>query len=259
MKKILISIAVYDTDENERAEYTKKTYQSLVETINPKTTDVAFINNNSCKETTDFLNSECGKVGFYIENLSNNIGTAEAVNRGWHEHGESGMFLVKLDNDVTFDSKYWADDMAACLEADPSLGVLGLKRKDLPNSPGSSEYPTELCFASREFGSKWHVIEKCNDIIGTCHMINPALFEKIGYLYQPRLYGFDDVIMCHRSNLAGFQNAFYPSVGINHVDNKETEYIEWKRKYAGIQFEEINKIIEEYNIGSRSLYYNPFL
>jgi len=258
MSKILISVAVYDTEENERFSYTKQTVLSLFDTVNPKTTKVVFVNNNSCSDTTDYLNKMAPKLDFFVENLSNNLGTAEAINIGWNKYGEEGDFLVKLDNDVTFDESYWADKMRVCIESDPVIGVLGLKRKDLPNQPDSDEYPTTLAFVKREIGDTWHVVEYCDDIIGTCHMLNPKLFTEVGYMYQPRLYGFDDVILCHRSTLAGFKNAFYPSVGINHVDNKETEYIEWKRKYAGIQFEEVNKIIEDYSSGVRSLYYNPF-
>lgn len=257
MSRIIIAVAVYDTDENGRTEYTKKTFNSLLDTIDEKTTDVVFVNNSSCQDTAVFLDRVvCGY--FKVVDLDNNIGTAEAINLGWKEASSPEDYLIKLDNDVTFSEFGWADKMRACIESDPLIGVLGLKRKDLPNAPSSNEYPTKLRFADREHGNTWHVIEECDDIIGTCHMFNPKLIDKIGYLYQPGLYGFDDVLACERSRISGFKNAFYPSIEMEHIDTSETKYIEWKRKYAGSQFEQVNKLINGYRDGSEPVYYNPF-
>lgn len=255
--KILICVAVYDTEENNRFQYTESTFWSLYDTIDPRTTEVVFINNASYSETSEFLNTRVSSL-FKVINLENNVGTAEAINIGMNKYSEEGDFIIKLDNDVEFHSKNWADKMKACLESDPSIGILGLKRKDLPNAPNHEQYPTTLQFANREHGDTWHVIEECSDIIGTCQMFNPELIKKAGYLYQPGLYGFDDVLMCERSRIAGFRNAFYPSIEIDHIDTGETEYVEWKRRYAGTQFTEVNKIIEGYNSGEKSIYYNPF-
>ncbi len=256
--KILICVAVYDTEENDRFKYTERMFWSLWDSIDAGTTKAVFINNASCDKTTKFLNEVKVENDINVMNLENNVGTAEAINLGWEKFAEPGDYLVKLDNDVTFSEFGWADKMKACLESDPSIGVLGLKRKDLPNSPGHDQYPTELQFANRDNGGEWHPIEVCSDIIGTCQMFNPELIKKVGYLYQPGLYGFDDVLMCERSRIAGFRNAFYPSVEIEHIDTGETEYVEWKRKYAGVQFSQVNKIIADYNSGEKSIYYNPF-
>lgn len=259
MSKILICIAVYDTAENGRFAYTVETCDGIVKNINRDTTQVVFINNDSCEPTTDHLN----RVSKLHSNINvihneNNIGTAEAINLGIQKYAEEGDFIIKMDNDVVVQEFGWADKMRRCIESNPELGVLGLKRKDLPNSPTSKEYPTELAFAKTELGEPWDVIEYCDDIIGTCQMFNPLLFDKIGYLYQPGLYGFDDVLYCVRSKLSGFKNAFYPSIEIDHIDEGEGGYVEWKRQYAGTQFPMVNGIIEKYRSGEKELYYNPY-
>ena len=51
----MICVAVFDTVQNERTEYTVATYESLKKRVNPEITRIFFIDNNSCKETKDFL------------------------------------------------------------------------------------------------------------------------------------------------------------------------------------------------------------
>lgn len=258
---IIICIAVYDTIENKRTEYTKITYNSLKETINPETTKVVFIDNCSCKETKDFLEEIEDFSTFNVITNDTNEGTAMAINRGINIFSKLGDFIVKLDNDVTFGEFGWADRMREVIEDDPQIGILGLKRKDLPNQPLSKDYPTTIKYQNHNLGDKWNfynMVEVCGDLIGTCLMFNPLLIEKVGYLWQPALYGFDDVLYCTRSRIAGFYNAFYPCIEIEHIDTAATPYAEWKRNIAGIYLSGISKIEEEYYNGTRPIYYNPF-
>jgi GT2 family glycosyltransferase len=250
---IRIAVAVFDTRENGRTKYTKATYDGLIKTINPQTTRVYFIDNNSCEETKQFLSGVDPKFAEVIT-LNNNIGTAEAINKVIALRDPED-FVIKLDNDVVIHNYGWADDMARVINSIPYLGILALKRKDLPNSPESKEYPTvlETVFCS----GLDEVVEWCDDVIGTCHMFNPRLLDEIGYLYQPGLYGFDDYLACKRSVVTGFRNAFYPKVEIDHIDVGGDKYTDWKRKYAGIFWTEINKFVSGYESGDISVYYEP--
>jgi GT2 family glycosyltransferase len=256
----LIAIAVYDTDDNKRTEYTIKTYESVTRTIFDDT-QVCFIDNDSCLRTKEFLKSvQSGDLKVDVITNTSNIGTAEAINKAWYKYKDI-PYKIKLDNDVVFHEPGWVEDMIRCFELNPEIGILGLKRKDLPNEPSSESYPTKLAYLNHSLGDKWdfkNVVEYCEDIIGTCLMFNPELFNKIGYLYQPGSYGFDDVLACARSLKAGFRNAFYPSVEIDHIDTGETVYADWKRKYAGVYLPKIGGIISEYSSGEKSIHYNPF-
>jgi GT2 family glycosyltransferase len=256
---IVICMAIYDTVENKRTEYTKRSVHSLIETINEGTTKIVLIDNASCAKTRKFLNSCEIYEGISVIHNETNIGTAEAINLGIKNHSVKGDYIVKIDNDIVISHIGWADEMVRCFEKDPKLGILGLKRPDLPNSPDSKEYPTELKFLPHTPSEPWLIIEECGDIIGSCIMINPKLLDKIGYICQPGIYGYDDVLLCTRARVAGFYNAFYPSVECSHIDDGLNPFTEWKRKYAGQYLSDISKIEEGYWTNPNTIYYNPFI
>lgn len=255
--KCLIIMAVYDTDDNKRTEYTIKSINSLIKTTDSINTRIIIVDNNSCKKTKKFLSSLNDVQNIYVIYNNENIGTAEAINIGIRLR-EKDEYVIKIDNDIVIHDQGWIDKMIECFERNTNLGILGLKRKDLPNSPFSEQYPTQLCLLPHENGQSWCVIELCQDIIGSCTMFNHKLLDKIGYLYQPSIYGFDDVLACERSNLAGFHNAFLPTINIDHVDNGENVYTDWKRKHAGMYIGNITETIHEYREGKKSIYYNPY-
>jgi hypothetical protein len=89
-------------------------------------------------------------------------------------------------------------------------------------------------------------------------MYSAALIEKIGYLYQPGLYGYDDVLASHRSQIAGFYNCFLPHIEIEHIDQKETPHWQWKRDEAEKKNVEQQRTVWEYHNKKRSIYYNPY-
>ena len=258
MSRIIICVAVYDTDTNERSDYTQQTIDSLNYTINKDSTIVVFVDNNSCRKTKTMLNNIKSKKSFYVITNTENVGTAEAINQAIYTYANPEDYVVKLDNDVTFSRYGWADEMRDMIEHHPVIGVLGLKRVDLPNQPNSIQYPTMLKYIPHELGQKWRVFEVCDDVIGTCHMYNPLLREKVGYLWQPGTYGYDDVLMCARSSVVGFTNGFYPCVDIVHLDKGDTPYTDWKRRIAGKYLNQIRAIIDSYQNGTRPIYYNPF-
>jgi len=258
MNKILIAVAIYDTDENKRTKYTIETYKSLFKTINTKTTEVYFVDNASCKKTKNFLKSIKDNY-FHVITNEKNAGTAEAINKVIKlRKKRDNTYIVKMDNDITVEEYGWADKLVTCFERDKKLGILGLKRKDLKDSPTSDEYKTNLRFLPHKLDQTWLPIEESEDILGSCTMYNPLLLDKVGYLYQPAIYGYDDVLMSKRSILSGFYNAFYPSIEINHIDTGGTIFIEWKKEIAGSYMNTVVKIIKEYQSGNRPLYYNPF-
>jgi len=257
MTKCMICLAVYDTVENKRTDYTIQTWNSINSTIDNDEVRIFFIDNNSCSKTKKFLKDISKYDNVTVITNKENIGTAEAINKAL-KHRKKGEYAIKMDNDVAVHDFGWVDKMIRCFEIDPNLGILGLKRSDLPNHPDSREYPTEIKCLPHKLGEPWSIIEKCDDIIGTCTMFSPKLLEKIGYLYQPGLYGFDDVLMCSRSILSGFYNAFYPSIEIEHLDDGKNPFTVWKRNYAGLYLGQIKGIIEKYQTGVRSVYYNPF-
>ena len=104
-------------------------------------------------------------------------------------------------------------------------------------------------------GHQWRIVEKVRHCIGTCVMHSSDLLEKVGYLYQPSIYGYDDVIMSHRTQLAGLYCCFLPHVNIDHIDPGGTEFQSWKERHAGEHTQEVIKLVHAMYNGSKSIYY----
>lgn len=254
--KALIAMAVHDTAENKRTELTSKTLASLHYNGILDKHNFYAIDNNSCKETKDLLN----RYKNFITIITNeeNIGTAEAINKAW-KFREKGQHAIKMDNDVIIHSDTWVEQMIESIERDSKIGIVGLKRKDCwerPNHP-QADWKSELIMLPQLAGQRWIIAEKCHHIIGTCQMYSDALLEKIGYLYQPSLYGYDDVLASHRSTVAGFINVFLPHIEIDHIDPGQTEYQSWKEKHSSEVTSEVIKITHEYYRNERPVFYEP--
>jgi hypothetical protein len=164
-----------------------------------------------------------------------------------------------MDNDVVIHQSGWADQMEAAIARDPNIGIIGLKRKDCWENPAHPEpfYRSTLEMLPHVAGEPWIVVEKVRHVMGTCQMFNSALLDKIGYLYQPRLYGFDDCLAATRSEVAGFYNAFLPHIDIDHIDTGETAYQGWKEKHSGEDMASFNSITQAYREGRRPIYEQP--
>jgi GT2 family glycosyltransferase len=263
----LIAMAVYDTVENKRTELTKKTLLSLFTTVDFSKHRLIISDNGSCEATLqlykDVQKSLSNPSLFTIEDnvIYNgvNLGTAEAINKAWRTRRD-GENAIKMDNDVVMYKEGWVDEMERAIARDGSLGQVGLKRKDCWENPEHTDpfYKSELKMLPHKAGEAWIVVEEVNHVMGTCVMHSSALLDKVGYLYQPKLYGFDDSFMSLRSKLGGFKNVFLPHINIDHIDTEPTEYQKWKEAHANSCWVEYHRLHKEYREGKTSIYYNPF-
>lgn len=262
----IIAMCVYDTVENKRTEYTRQTLLSLLKTVNFNKHRLIIVDNGSCKETKDFLNMGFIKAFAFgagasisIITSDTNLGTAEGINLAW-KYRKSGEHAIKMDNDVIIHQKDWADDLEEAIRRDARIGIVGLKRKDCWENPSHKDefYRSELYMLPHQPGEKWMIGEKVNHVMGTCQMYSSALLDKIGYLQQPNLYGFDDSWAAVRCKLAGFINVFLPYINIDHIDAGDTPYQSWKEQHAGACWTEYHETIAAWKSGVKSIYYNPF-
>lgn len=259
----MIAMAVHDTEENGRTEYTEKTIETLVKTVDFDKHRLFIIDNNSCQATKDLYTKliEWWALNKYpFSNLTiifneENIGTAKAINKAWRLRKE-GENCVKMDNDIVIHYKGWVDEMEEAIRRDPSLGQVGLKRKDVWEYPEheNKELRSVLIMLPHVPGERWIVVEQSKHVIGTCVMHSAALLDKVGYLYQPGLYGYDDVLMSWRANLAGFKCVFLPHINVDHIDRGDTPYQDWKHRHSGEFSKGISDLVDEY-IAGKSLYY----
>lgn len=234
----LICMACHDTFENRRTELTVRTLASLRETVNFERHRIAIADNGSVPDTTLLCKSFLNLVPSMPPLLRSeeNLGTAHAINALIRYALDDHEIVVKLDNDVEFEREDWLDDLEDILLRDETIGIVGLKRKDVCQCPENTHpmYHSTLRMLPHIPGQRWLVFEECRDVIGTCIAISPELRKAAGDLYQLEgLYGFDDAIYCRRSNKLGFKNGFYPHIPIDHIDPGGSKYCEWKREEAG--------------------------
>lgn len=249
----LIAMAVFDTVENGRTEFTEQTLHSLLRTVDLHKHRVIIVDNDSCKETKSVLDDF--SAHFAVIHLGENIGTARAINRAWQLRHE-GEHCVKMDNDVVIHEKGWLDQMEFAVKKQPEIGIIGLKRKDLAEYPGHPDqnFRSQLIMIPHERGEKWVIVEAVGHVIGTCQMYSSALLDKIGYLYQPGIYGFDDVLSSYRSHACGFWNVFLPHIEIDHIDPGGTPYTDEKREYVKAYVRDVHIRGHEYLNGQRPVW-----
>jgi len=251
----LICMAVYDTDENGRYEYTERTLENLFCTVDWSKHRMVMIDNGSSSVTKKLLHGyELKGVRDIITN-GMNVGTARAINQGIKMRRQ-GEYCVKVDNDIEIETKGWIDEMEAAIERSPEIGILGLKRKDIQFDANNSDpsYRSELVQLPHEPGQTWITVEKGPSIMGTCTMFNCRLLDKIGGFQDCSIYGFDDSLISLRSVLSGFWNAYLFHINIDHIDNGGHPYTQEKHKIASEAWDKYNYMHAGYVNGSLPLY-----
>jgi GT2 family glycosyltransferase len=157
-------------------------------------------------------------------------------------------------------SEGWIEVMEDAIRRDPKIGIIGLKRKDCIENVNHPDnyFRSTIHQLPQQPGERWIIVEEAHHVMGTCQMYSSALLDEIGYLWQPKLYGWDDVLASARSRAVGFKNVFLPHIEIDHIDEGATPYQSWKERHAGEDVEMINKLMTGYIDGTTSTYYNPF-
>lgn len=238
----LIIMCAYCTEENGKLKYLKQTLESLASTVNGKHR-VFIINNFQYQPAIDWLNqfNVYGMPDWKIIYSPTNLGTAMGINLALKER-RLGEYCIKCDDDWTTEHVGWVEEMEAQIEANPQIGILGLRRDDVYG---------ELIPDGELFWNR--------DIMGTCTMLNHRMLDKVGYYFQPSgTYGYDDSILSCRSEVAGFKNAFMRNIKIKNLDEGGTEYTEWKKREANTYAQEAGIIMDMYRSGQLDYYYNPY-
>jgi GT2 family glycosyltransferase len=246
----LIAMSVYSTVENKKDECLERTLESLDRTVDFSRHRLIISVNGFTNRTLDLIN------GYETIINDGNIGTAKAINKVWVQK-QPGEHVIKMDDDVVIHSEGWVDEMEEAIRRDPFMGQVGLKRKDCWENPKhhNPDYKSELVMLPHVPGERWIVVEKVKHVIGTCVMHSSALIDRVGYLYQPGLYSYDDVIMSHRSQIAGFYNCFLSHINIDHIDEGATPYQSWKEKYAGEYTQEVIQLVRDMWDNKKSTYF----
>lgn len=262
----VISVAIFDLEGTKRPSYTRRTLESLLETVDFNKHVLYLGDNNSCQETKDYLNvfQNLFRLKFpeqhlKIEHHAENLGTAKCVNRGWAwaKHNFNGLIgFGKMDNDVIVHQAGWLDDIEEVINRYPKLAICGLKRFDLDEHPyhPNEWYRSHLRMVPHEKGKYDYVVEICHHVMGTVTIYSAEIINKIGGLWQDGIYALDDSYACVRAQTAGFETGFLHGIKISHIDEGGNDYTQWKADYAGEKLKNFNRICEEYRSGKRHIY-----
>ena len=251
---MLIAMAVHDTVENDRTWMTRKTLESLAGTVNMSKNRIVVVDNGSCSATKWLYAGMADIFDFTLIVNESNVGTAAAINQAWR-HRKPGEHCVKMDNDVVIHQRNWPHLMELVFAIDPDIGICGLKRMDLAEAPWAvGDMKSTLRMLPHKPGQRWIVVEEVKGVMGTCQAFSSALLDRIGYLTQPGVYGFDDSLASIRARLAGFKRVFLPHIRIDHIDPGGDAYCEWKIREAGRQFPAFNAEVALYECGAKDVY-----
>lgn len=256
----LISMCCYDTGANQRAPLIRQTLESLLRTVDFARHRIIIVVNASTEESAghiaDFL-KQAGPNADVIW-LSENVGTARGINKAWLTRQE-GEHAIKMDDDVVIHRAGWVDEMEEAISRDSGIGIIGLKRKDCWETPWHADpfYRSSIFMLPHQPGQRWIIVERVHHVMGTCQMYSSALLDKIGYMYQPGLYGWDDVLAAARSEAAGFYNCFLPHYEIEHIDPGATPYQGWKGERATADRPNLDQLREDYRTGRVPIWYGP--
>lgn len=251
----LIAMCVYDTEENQRSEYTNKTLQSLAERVDFRKHRLIVVDNNSIQKTREILKYWQNIFEFEVITLPENVGTAKGINYAWRKRAK-GENAIKMDNDIVVHYDNWVDELEEVVKREPKIGIVGLKRKDCWENPKheSPFYRSRLMLLP-PMGDKWLVFEEVNHVMGTCQLYSSTLLDRIGYLNQPTIYGFDDALASFRAKIAGYAVGFLPHIEIDHIDINENPYWREKQEIAQRDIKEYNDLIDKYRNGELDVYY----
>lgn len=269
-------MAVYDTVENGRTEFTRRTLLSLENSVDWKKHRLIVVNNNSCEDTTMLLQYVRSRWDdrMHVVNMPENVGTAEAWNIGAVER-IAGEHVIKIDNDIVIPyCRDWVEQMETVIAKGipyfdregkvyktKPIGQAGLKRTDCSeytHNP-SPFYRSQIYQLEHEPGEPWVIVEAQFHIMGSCVMHSSELLDKIGYMYQIGLYGFDDSFMSARARKAGFEVVMLPHILIEHIDPGTNAYQKEKLQLANNVWAagRYQETLGQINEGK--VYYNPWL
>ncbi|MBM7566719.1 glycosyltransferase family 2 protein [Paenibacillus sacheonensis] len=213
-------------------DYLKKCIASIHDmTASPY--EIIVVDNASTDGTADYLQTAGGVVRFRV--LERNRGFAGAINVGLMMAKGSTLLLLNNDTIVT---QNWLDNLLACLNSDPAIGMVGPvtnyisgdQRIEVPYTDESGIQP----FARRfNIGNpaKWTLTDR---LTGFCLLFRRELWERTGYLDEGFEIGnFEDDDFNIRVRLQGYALVIARDTFIHHFGSVSM-------KALGSKFEEVN-------------------
>ncbi len=164
----------------------------------------------------------------YVDNESNNIGYAGAINIALQENLDKYDFFFILNPDIVL-KKNCLENLLSVLKTDENLGIVGPKILDEKGhiwSMGGELNPIRYSGGLIHYGKPNRAFKEklviTDFISGTAMLIKKDVFEKVGLFTDDYFLYYEDVDFCLRAKKAGYCLAVVPSAEIIHAASSST-------------------------------------
>ena len=215
-------------------EFTRHALDSIL-SAKTKPWELFLVDNASDDDTPKLIQEyaprlEEAGISFHTWRNSENKGCSLARNEAWEK--VSSRYTVLMDNDAAVCTANWLEEFIRCFDREPKLGIVGAKMI-YPYQPhpiqcagvGISRLG-RIAFRGRgadRYDSRYQSYWPTWALISACWMMRTDLREDVGYLdehFHPVQY--EDLDLCVRARLAGYEVAYTPSVEMYHFEGITT-------------------------------------
>lgn len=191
----------------ERAVETRKALSTLLNSLPGGSVRILVIDNNSASETLHSYLMSLNQIAYV--RLRTNIGCPRALNFAL-AYRRPGQDFVKIDPDVEIVTPNWYARMSDLTRECPHAALVGAY---YPGSLGHSRLLRFACDAGRH----WAEVSTAN---GRLMLHSGEWLDQAGYfdvLNRDQLWGYEDLLMCHRAHAAGRPVVIDTSVCLNKL------------------------------------------
>ena len=209
----------------------KECFESL-DSMNYKNIELIFVDNNSQDGSVKFVSENYNKVK--IIRLKENYGFAKGNNIGVTK--SKGEYIILLNNDTVVD-KNWGSELVKVAEQSDRIGIIGSKnyfyddKNEIFYAIGTCDKfgNTQNIGRSKRDNPFLNTLTKCFFVCGASLMIKRELFEKIK-LFDPTYFiYYEDVDLCWRAIISGYDVIYAPKSFIYHKVGRVIKDIDRKR------------------------------
>ncbi|MBE0447944.1 MAG: glycosyltransferase [Actinobacteria bacterium] len=203
---------------NDQLEYTKFCIESIHRYTTPLF-ELILVDNGSTDGTAEYFDSI---VGARVIKNKTNQGFAKGYNRGIK--AAKGDYILLIGND-TIVTGYWLENLIACLESEPSIGIVGPRsnyasgRQFIETSYTTVEDLHRFAGKfNRQGPEEWFEVDT---ITGLCMLIKREIIDKIGVFDERFSVGsFEGNDFCARAKAAGYRLVCAGNTFIHHLGSR---------------------------------------
>jgi len=242
--KVSIIMVTYNNKE-----YTELCIENLLEKTAYPNYELIIVDNASCDETKDYLNSlkERKSIIKVIFN-ENNSGFAKGNNKGISI--AEGEYLIFINNDIIV-TRGWVTGLLKYLK-DPDTGLVGPVTNSIGNE-SRINYSYKSFQELEDFSERYtlnHTGEtlEMDNLAFFCISMRKEMIEKIGLLDEQFEIGmFEDDDYCLRVKKAGYKLLCAEDVFIHHFGSASFNKLTWEQ-YVNLSSKNLERFEQKWNI-----------